>query len=55
MVTQIIGLVSVFLVLGLIFTNRSLLTILLVVFVSSIVLFFIRISLEKNAALRCFL
>lgn len=54
MVTQLIGLVSVFLVLGLIFTNRSLLTILLVVCVSSIVLFFIRISLEKMPLLDAF-
>ncbi|OAN12730.1 hypothetical protein A3783_10435 [Exiguobacterium undae] len=54
MVTQIIGLVSVFLVLGLIFTNRSLLAILLVVFVSSIALFFIRISLEKMPLLDAF-
>lgn len=55
MLTQIISLVSVFLVLGLIFTNRSLLAILLVVCVSSIALFFIRISLEKNDTIRCFL
>ncbi len=54
MVTQLIGLVSVFLVLGLIFTNRSLLAILLVVFTSSIALFFIHISLEKMPLLDAF-
>ena len=54
MVTPIIGLVSVFLVLGLIFTNRSLLTILLVVCVSSVALFFVRISLEKKPILDAF-